>query len=185
MKKYFFILLLLTFSSCEVFNTRTPEDPRTPRGNYQPATTPEILIENMQNSFKDKLNDNYMACFSDKIFTFSPSAGSVSRYSFLQSWTKQDEGQFFNNLINSVPQNSIITLSFSNPELNPQGDSASYSAGYAISVPFLDEQKPKYYQGNLHFTMIRDSRLQWVISYWMDIKDEQYPSWSELKGRLN
>lgn len=185
MKKYFFILLLLTFSSCDIFHTRSSEGPNTQRGNFQPPTTPGILIQNLQNSFKDKLSDNYMACFSDKIFTFSPSAGSVSMYSVLQNWSRQDEGQFFNNLINSVPQNSIITLSFSDTLMVPQGDSASYSAGYAISVPFLDEQKPKYYQGNLHFTMIRDNKLQWVISYWMDIKDEKYPSWSELKGRLN
>ncbi|MGE5432731.1 MAG: hypothetical protein ACM3QX_16730 [Syntrophomonadaceae bacterium] len=185
MKKYLFILFLLTLSSCEIFNTRNSEDPHTPRGSYQPATTTEILIQNLQNSFKDKLNDNYMACFSDKVFSFSPSAGSVSKYSFLQTWTRQDEGQFFNNLINSVPQNSIITLSFSNPETNPQGDSTSFTAGYEISVPFLDEQKPRFYKGSLHFTMIRDNKLQWVISYWMDIQNEQYPSWSELKGRLN
>lgn len=185
MKKYFFILLLLTLSSCDVFHTRSSEPPITQRGNFQPATTTDILLQNLQNSFKDKLMDNYMACFSDKIFSFSPSAGSVSRYSILQNWTRQDEGQFFNNLINSVPQNSIITLSFSKTELIPQGDSTSYSAKYTITVPFLDEQKPKLYQGNLHFTMIRDSKLQWVISYWMDIKDEQYPSWSELKGSLN
>lgn len=185
MKKYFFILLLLTLSSCDVFNTRSSEPPTTQRGNYQPATTTDMLLQNLQNSFKDKLLDNYMACFSDKIFSFSPSAGSVSRYSILQNWTRQEEGQFFNNLINSVPQNSIIELVFSNDRLAPQSDSTSYSAKYTITVPFLDEKKPKVYQGNLHFTMIRDSKLQWVISYWMDIKDEQYPSWSELKGSLN
>ncbi|MGE5401529.1 MAG: hypothetical protein ACM3S2_14095 [Ignavibacteriales bacterium] len=185
MIKYTAIILLLFVASCDIVSTRTPEDPGRPRGNYQPATTPELLVQNFSNSFKDKLADNYMACFSEKVFNFSPSAGSASKYSFLQNWTLQDEGQFFNNLINSVDQNSIITVSFSKQEMFLQGDSASFSAEYSVSVPFVDKQKPGYYQGNLHFTLIRDSRLQWVISYWLDIKDEKYPSWSELKGSLN
>jgi hypothetical protein len=176
------------FCSCDLFSVRSPENPEAARSNYETATTPEILIKNLKDSFKDKVVENYIMCFVDSSFTskkfsFYPSAGSGSKYPFLLSWNIQGERQYFVNLTNSINKNSQIILEFSNEEKNFQGDSTSYTAGYSITVPTDDEQKPKYYQGNIHLTLIRDERLQWAISSWQDIKDENYPSWSELKGR--
>ncbi|MCX6149820.1 MAG: hypothetical protein NTX22_04780 [Ignavibacteriales bacterium] len=183
-----FCLTTFIFVSCDIFSTRSAEKPETPRTNNQTATTPEILIQNLKDSFKDKVVENYLSCFvdssfSDKKFRFYPSAGSGSKYIFLLSWNLQGERQYFINLINSIDKNNNIVLSFINEEKNFLGDSTSYTASYSISIPTLDEQKPKYYEGNLHFTLIRDGRLQWSISNWQDIKDETFPSWSELKGR--
>ncbi|MGE5681601.1 MAG: hypothetical protein ACM34K_12055 [Bacillota bacterium] len=180
-----FLLFFCLLIGCDIFKTRDPESPELPRSNYVPATTPDILIQNFINSFKDKVQENYISCFSEKKFIFAPSAESASKFSFLLNWTLQDERQYFNNLINQVPQNSEISLKFLNEQKNFYGDSSSYSAIYSLSVPFIDAQKPKYYQGSLHFVCTKDQNNQWVISNWQDIKDEKYPSWSELKGRLN
>ncbi|MEI7811268.1 MAG: hypothetical protein WCJ01_02460 [Ignavibacteria bacterium] len=184
--KSIFVILLLSFTiiSCDILSTREPETPQHSRANYVPSTTPEALIQNLVNSFKDRIPENYASCFSANKFQFSPSAESASMFMFLLSWDLQSEKQYFNNLINTAMQNSQIILNFSSEEKNLYGDSVSYTAVYSLSVPFTDDQKPKFYQGNVHYTFSKENN-NWVISYWADIKDEKYPCWSELKGRLN
>lgn len=182
------ILPALLFISCDLFTTRPSEEPESPRSNYNIATTPEILIQNLKDSFRDKVSDNYLACFidssfSDKKFSFLPSAESSSKYPFLMNWSLQGERSYFINLINSVSEDASIVLNMENEEKNFSGDSTVYSAQYSISIPVTDDQKPKYYQGTLRFIMLRDSRLQWVIYRWEDVKDKNFLSWSELKGR--
>lgn len=183
--KFAVLILLIFIAGCDLVTTRDPEPPQLPRANYTPATTPEILIQNLINAFHDKIPENYISCFSEKKFQFSPSAGSAAQFQFLQSWTYQDERQNFNNIIHAVPGSAQIVLNLVNQQKNLYGDSVAFAAVYSLSVPFSDEQKPRYYQGNLHFTFIKDQNNQWVISNWLDIKDEKYPSWSELKGRIN
>lgn len=181
------VAFAIAFSSCDMFSTRPSEEPESPRTNYNIATTPDILIQNLKDSFRDKVPENYLACFidssfSDKNFVFLPSAESISRYPFLTDWSLQGERSYFINLVNSVDRNSPIILSFEREEKNFSGDSTIYSSQYSLSIPVIDDQRPKYYQGELRFTMIRDSRLQWVIYRWEDIKDKDFLSWSDLKG---
>ncbi len=190
MKHYFFAVILLAFSGCDLFTTRTAEPPNQPRSNYQQAITPDILIQNLINSLADKDVVNYLACFSDpsysqKAFTFSPSSSSLSQFPSLgDNWGIKNEEQYFNNMISKVPDNSQIVLTISNPVMSPQGDSVFYSASYFLNVPASDPNLPQNYQGDLKFNMIRDSRSIWVIYFWQDSKSSNtLPSWSDLKGR--
>jgi len=189
MKHYFFIIILLTVSGCDLFTTRTAEPPNQPRSNYQQAVTPDLLIQNLINSLADKDVVNYLMCFSDtsysqKVFTFSPSSSSLSQFPALgDNWGVKNEEQYFNNMISKVPANSQIVLTISNPTMSPQGDSVFYSASYFLNVPATDPNLPQNYQGDLKFNMIRDSRSIWTIYYWQDSKSGSLPSWSELKGR--
>ena len=77
----FFFILLLT--SCDLFDTRDAEPPDETRSNFRQAIEPEIVIENMINSFADKNVQNYLACFVDssfiqRNFIFSPSSGPTA-----------------------------------------------------------------------------------------------------------
>lgn len=190
---FVFFCVILVFSlllaSCDMFTSRDPESPVAPRTDYTAASTPEILMDNFRNSFKDRITENYLVCFVDSSFTsrkysYTASAGSVLTYPHLLYWNLQAERQYFVNLVNALQSESAISLTYSNLTVNYYSDSASVSAAYSLSVPFKDESRPKYYQGSLKFTLVRDQRLQWAISYWQDIKDQKYPSWSELKGSL-
>jgi hypothetical protein len=191
MKIYLFISLsLFCFIGCDLLTTRDAQPPGNPRSNYQSPVTPEILIDNLINSFKDKNVENYTASFSDTSFTskrfvFVPSSGAAAQFPSLSSdWNLFDEEQYFRNMISKVSDDLPITLIFSNTEYSPQGDSLIFGSSYSINVPHGQLDLPTDYQGELRFTMIRDSRSIWSISFWQDNKSSNLPSWSELKGRF-
>ncbi|MHB1688798.1 MAG: hypothetical protein ACYCVH_15700 [Ignavibacteriaceae bacterium] len=190
MKLYIFLILLIFVSGCDLFTTRTAEPPNQPRSNYQQAVTPDILIQNLINSLADKNVQNYLSCFSDsaytqKVFTFSASSSALSQFPALaENWGKKNEEQYFNNMILKVADNIQISLTLSNSSISPQGDSLFYTASYFLNVPTSDPNLPQSYQGDLKFSMIRDSRSLWTIYYWQDYSNNSsLPSWSELKGR--
>ncbi len=186
---YFIILFLAGFYGCDILQTRNAESPNQPRSNYQQAVTPQILISNLVNSLNEKDVQNYISTFVDSSFTdkkfyFSPSSGALSQYPFLiNDWSIKDEEQYFNNLKTKVSDNTPITLSLTNEQYSPFGDSLIYTATYSLNVP-NDQSEPKDYQGDLRFTMIRDNRAVWVIYFWQDTKSTALPSWSELKGKF-
>lgn len=180
----FLILVSLSINACDFFKARDPESPEAPRDNFQIATTPQELIQNLKNALRDEVVENYLICFSKDKFLFSPSAGSMLTYPSLQNWDIRSEEQYFRNMVNSIDKKSQIVLSLSDEKIQRTTDSVLYSASYLLSVPFVSDQFPKSYKGILHYTMIQDSSLQWIIKSWQDIKQENLPSWSDLKGRM-
>ena len=190
MKFFCLIVSLIFISGCDLFSVRDAEVPNQPRSNYQLAVTPDILIENLQNSLKDKSVENYLASFANTTFTtqrfsFSPSASAASQFPALSdNWGISNEEQYFNNLKTKVDVNSPITLNLSNISSSSFGDSLVYSASYTLNVPSITTDLPTNYQGELRFNMVRDSRAVWVIYFWQDTKNSNLPSWSDLKGRL-
>jgi len=189
MRCFIVIFFLILLGGCDLFQTRDAQQPNQSRSNYQVATSSDIVIQNLINSMKENNLQNYLACFSDtsfsgKPFLFIPSSGAASLYpSFASPWDKKNESYYFTTLIGR-PIGDTIRLVITNPNSSQVGDSLIYSASYTLSVPFIDASIPSLYEGDLKFSMILDSRLVWSIYLWQDIKSTQYPSWSELKGRL-
>ncbi len=183
-----FILLIPFHLSCDLFMTRDPEDPADRKSNFQSAFVPEIVIENLKYSFEDKNVQNYLACFVDTSFSarsfhFQPSSEALSQYQFLgQGWSLNDEQRYLNSIIASVPTDFPLILSFTDETFSRSGDTVVYSASYSINLPFI-QPETSIYQGNVQFNMTNDARSVWVIYYWQDIKLQNNPSWSELKGK--
>ncbi|MFH1196533.1 MAG: hypothetical protein V1720_12590 [bacterium] len=182
------IVVLLFAYSCDILTTRDSEPPDQPRSNFLPATTPEILFQNFQNSIREKNEPNYMASFVDssflnKIYKFVPSSGSISQYSILAYWDLTAEKQYFNHIIASAGD-FPISVTLVETEKSITGDSASFQFDYELSLPFTDESIPSKYEGTLLFKIQLDTQQKWVIYEWEDYKKEALPSWSELKGRF-
>jgi hypothetical protein len=188
MKNLVIILLLFSAVSCDIFETRDAEPPDQSRSNYQPATSPEILIQNLIDSFADKDVVNYQNTFvsglSNRVFTFIPSSTALSRFQNLwATWNIDDEVQYFNNMKTSVPDELPILLS--GLSLSPEsfsifGDSLKYNSEYFISVPQRNSE-PLIFQGNLELSMIIVATV-WKVYLWKDNAIEDNPSWSDLKG---
>ncbi|MCF6271167.1 MAG: hypothetical protein L3J41_15750 [Melioribacteraceae bacterium] len=190
MKKVIIILILLLISSgCDLLTTREAEIPDTRRKNYLPATTPDILFLNLRNSLKEKVLENYMSSFVDISFSqypfiFIPSSESVASFPTLAEWNLQSEQQYFNNLLVATKDNIPIILDLQNEIKSNMGDSAIYQYDYILSLTPNNENLSSTYRGNLKFYIYLDSRNQWVISRWEDLKVGDNPTWSELKGAL-
>ena len=190
MKNLVIILLLFLAVSCDIFETRDAESPDQARSNYQPATSPEILIQNLIDSFADKDVVNYQNTFvtdlSNRIFTFVPSSTALSRFQNLWlTWNIDAEVQYFNNMKTSVPDELPVLLS--GLSLSPEsfsifGDSLKYNSEYFISVPQINSE-PLIFQGNLELSMINVSTV-WLVYFWKDNAIEDNPSWSDLKGSV-
>jgi len=189
MKNLVFIMLLLSAVSCDIFETRDAEPPDRSRSNYQPATSPETLIQNLINSLADKDVVNYQNTFvtglSNRVFTYVPSSTALSRFQNLWlTWNTDSEVQYFNNMKTSVPDELPVSLSLS---LSPEsfsifGDSLKYNSEYFISIPQRNSD-PLIFQGSLELSMI-NIRTVWLVYFWKDNAIKDNPSWSDLKGSV-
>ena len=120
-------------------------------------------------------------CFSP--FTFVPtSSAQVTYQSIWLDWNIDSEFQYFKSAQTTVPSELPMTLSLSTEQESFSvlgADSVKYSSNY--SIPQYNSNALNY-QGNVEFTLIRDSRQIWVINYWKDYAIQDYSSWSDLKG---
>ncbi len=187
--KYYLLVFLFVLTACDLLSTREAETPNASRDNFLPATSPEILFSNLTNSFKDKVVENYIACFSDpaytdKQFNFVPTSSASVIYAAFSNWDLSSERGYFSNLVNTLPENTPIILSLSQLGSTQYSDSAVYDFSYILNTNFSSENISPIYQGNLKFTVVLDNRQQWVISRWIDFEKNGYFSWSELKGRM-
>jgi len=187
MKHFFIIFVLLSLTACDIFNTRDAEDPEESRSNYTTPSEPEILIQNLINSFSDKDANNYIKSFTDpafsnKVFFFLPTSSASQTFSNIWTdWNVDKEFQYFQNLVTAVPEGLPVTLIFTNKNFNQLGDSLNYTAGYSINVP-QSNAEPLNYKGNIKFSMVRDMRDTWAIYFWQDNAISDSQSWSDLKG---
>lgn len=189
MKYLVLILSLMFLVSCDIFNTRDAAEPDEGRSDYLTASEPGILIQNLMNSFSDKdvvnYKNSFVKGFSDKVFSFLPSGTALLTYSNIwPTWDLDSEAEYFNNLNIAAPDDLPVrlTLSLSLESFGIiLGDSLKYTSEYSINVPQKNSDA-RNYQGNLEFSMTRDSRSVWVIYFWKDNAVGNNFSWSDLKG---
>ncbi|MDQ7816794.1 MAG: hypothetical protein RDU14_07170 [Melioribacteraceae bacterium] len=186
-------ILYITFLSailisCDLLTTRDPEDPDKLGSSNIPATSPQVLLQNLKSSMEEKILENYLACLVDssflkKKFQFVPATGSVTQYPVLNIWDLSSERQYFNNLKSNLSQGANISLQFINAVNTPLGDSAIYSLDYTLQITSNNLTFAGQYSGSALLKIFLDSRNQWVIVDWQDIKKENLLCWSDLKGR--
>lgn len=189
MKYLVFILSLMFLISCDIFNTRDAAEPDEGRSDYFTASEPGILIQNLMNSFSDKdvvnYKNSFVTGFSNKVFSFLPSGTALLTYSNIwPTWNLDSEVEYFNNLKITAPDDLPVTLTLS---LSLEsfgiilGDSLKYTSEYSINVPQKNSDA-RNYQGNLEFSMTRESGSVWAIYFWKDNAVGNNSSWSDLKG---
>jgi hypothetical protein len=186
------IMLCLGVVSCNLFETRTPDEPSEQSSNYIPPTTPELVFQNMVNAFHDMNYVNYLNSFadtvsSDFVFTFEPTQQARNRYyDSFNEWTKLSEQKYFTALQSKLQTGASLTLEFLT--LTQQGiasDSIQYEATYRLTVPHIQSNIPTQVQGSAQFFLVADRKRNWVIRRWDDFAQNQNDStWSDLKGLL-
>lgn len=191
------LIVSLLFQSCELFTTRSPEEPDLPRGTYQAPSLPEIVIENFKYAIIEKNTRNFISCLSDtatgslSAFVFTPTAEINAIYSSVFSeWSLDSEKRFFNNFINQVEASSNPAFSLNDGKfINDQGaDSVVFAGEYRLAFLNAIKSVNEKYSGRLQFTISKNKNGLWSISRWIDINpsvDSTGSTWSSLKARLS
>ncbi len=172
------------FISCDLFKTRTPQEPTQTSSNRIPPTDEEKILQNMINAFHDKNKINYLYSFSDVSFIFEPTTSARSSYGslFLQ-WDKLSEGNYFDQVMAKLQQNSTVTLKFDSINIVPTADSSQGDTYYNLTVPLSETNITKNFKGRAQFIFARDQTGYWSIRRWLDIGTNSSDStWSDLKG---
>jgi len=196
MKYLMLVLLVVAISGCDVFSTRTPEDPDNSGNAFIPPTEPTIVIQNFESSLRGKNLENYLRCFNsdnsipNNKYLFIPSQEASSSFSTLFfNWSLDEERRFFNTFKSLLNNESIPALNWIDRKAvieNP--DSAVFESNYDLFVNFTDINIPKQYNGKLRFVIINDNNGLWSISKWYDYNlnqsDTILNSFSILKAKL-
>ncbi len=188
MRKYFLILLCFLYS-CDIFETRSPEEPDQSPVVFLPATSVEVLMQNFLNSVKYKSLQNYSECFiGDGKFNFIPAQDAFATYqSIFQNWSFTDEQRSFKSIISAVSGENTIFLNFEKSQyqyISP--DSIIYTANYEINLPVVQPLNLEKYNGKILLTISQTNDGTYKIVRWSDFQtsnDTIYPSWSILKAR--
>jgi hypothetical protein len=178
------MMLCMGLCSCDLFKTRTPQEPTQVSSNYVPPTDPEKVMQNMINAFHDKNKINYLYSFSDASFVFEATTKASSVYgSVFLLWDKSWEGNYFERVMNRLQQNSYVTLTFGTLTTTPFADSTQVETEYQLTVPHTDANTAKNFNGRAQFLFVRDQSGLWSIRQWLDINlGVSDSTWSDLKG---
>jgi hypothetical protein len=184
------ISLSLFCITCNLFETRDPEEPSESSFNFVPATVPSIVLSNLQNAIAQKSIENYVSNFSDSTvtnrrFMFIPSPEASAQYPNIRSWSYADEREYFENLIANAIANGFSSLLLTAKDSLITPDEANYNFDYIFTFEHTEPGFPTTARGNLQFTMATDERDIWTIYQWSDFKTTEDIAWSSFKGKFS
>ncbi|MDA0986640.1 MAG: hypothetical protein O3A55_03455 [Bacteroidetes bacterium] len=186
------IIFSILFLSCDIFSTRTPEDPLIEGNTNPPATTPQLVISNFISSLQNKNILDYESLFSDtlqggRLFKFNPTSSAKNRFGNLfQDWNKYSEKQFITKLFSSLNKSSSpnLTLSSSLYEYT-YSDSARFSSNYILTVNHNSTSISTKFNGKFYLLLSKNKSNIWSISTWDDFESSKDSSFSDCKGAFS
>jgi len=170
---------------------RDVEPPEQRSGSsWQPPTTPEQVLGNMEQAVLERNVDNYLRCLSDstrgnRSFRFLPDEETQSNYpGVFSDWSLEEEKRVFRGMENSVPGDSLFQLVFADQSQQVElfGDSARIEIRYTLRVHHTREDVAQQASGLSRFSLSRNAQRNWVIHRWDDIREGEGITWSTLKA---
>ncbi len=180
------VAISFLFLSCDLLNTRDPQNPDAGNQTLPTAFTKEILIDNFQKSFQQKNIQEYAKLFTDSSFLFLPTQSALARYSAVfSSWNKTSESDYFRNAMTAIGAASSPQIFFINSSTIPyHSDSALYMADYTVFVPHTRANITIQFAGRSELYLSPNKNNIWTIYRWIDFETKKDSSWSELKGQF-
>lgn len=159
--------------------------------SWQPPTTPEQVLENMEQAVLERNVDNYLRCLSDSTegeqpFRFVPDEETRNVFpQVFAGWGLEEEKRVFREMENSVPTDSILQLVFDEDQERVEfTDSARIEVRYTLRVHHNRAELGRRATGRVRFALARNAQRNWVIYRWEDFREEESMTWSELKAAL-
>ncbi|TAE23540.1 MAG: hypothetical protein EAZ92_14460 [Candidatus Kapaibacterium sp.] len=188
-------LLVGACSSCTFFTTRTPEPPDTRRSSFQPPTSSQVVISNIQAAIREKNIENYIQSFvagdsgtAQQRFSFEPSAEAAARFaSVFIGWNVVKERQSFTAFTAKIPAAAAPTILLSNDRFELMSpDSVVFVADYVLRPNAPQSGIGTEFAGRMRISIVSFANGFWAIRRWTDqaLPQSQSASWSVLKAQF-
>lgn len=177
---------------CGLFATRDPENPINSGSGNEPATSPTIVLRNLENSLNYANAGDYRKCFADTSRGLRPyefhasSQGLAAAPSQFANWGIEKEEEYARNVFAELRDGASASVVFTPSEVTtPQiGDSVRFSADYLVRFPHTRLGAEEEATGTLELTFRQSRQNEWFISVWRDISRNDKTSWSLIKARF-
>jgi len=183
---------LLAVSSCELFTPREAEPPLDTSDPYawKPPTAPEIVLENLSNSFPAGKRNFYLDVLKPSQdgglgFIFVPDPGiASSQPGVFDGWGFTEEENFITKLFESLQEGGFQRLTWEIDQISPIGDTYEVIADYTITLSYKagNEALPVQLGGQSTITMAQNSDLIYEIVQWEDLNSDTLKCWTEMKA---
>jgi len=184
-----FVLLVIFYQGCGIFDTRDPQEPETIRSTFFPPTSADLVIDNLSYSIQEKNSGNYNKCLSSENFRYFPDSRSQLQYEqIFINWDILSEKNYLDNLISRQEGGNSSAVLFLDNELLTQftSDSARFQADYIFVFQHNQANIPKSSRGRMSLILATDSDALFYIRRWEDFRQNDTDfTWSEFKANFS
>ncbi|RMG19953.1 MAG: hypothetical protein D6730_20680 [Bacteroidetes bacterium] len=177
------VLACLLFGAC--FKVRPVEPPGAGNSDWVSPTDYEILLENLKTALSKRNTQNYLRCFDEEHFRFSPAASLLTNNESLwQNWSLQDEQAYLDKLfgeLTALSGNSLILEQIDLQDVS--ADSLRYLGSYTLRMNHPDTSLTTLFKGQVQWVIKINEFNEWTIHRWTDLEVARDSSWSHLKLR--
>jgi hypothetical protein len=183
------LLAALLAAACNnPFSTRTPEEPPLNGGAaILPATSPERVLNNLQESFRARSIQDYLDVFSDDfIFSPDPKDSLAWEQDYRSRWTKERESDFALNFFQQAQQDSTFQVQMNTyaPSVYNPGE-RMYTYYYKLTSGGKTIPEVTIY-GWAEFYFRENAEGKWSIMLWVDHwARENSPAGGALRARFS
>ncbi|MFC2150554.1 hypothetical protein ACFLQV_03520 [Calditrichota bacterium] len=188
---YIFSVFLIVLFGCELFTTRTPEEPNGGSGSgWQFPNSPEHVILNLENAFSIRSSLDYMRSFpteEDSSYSYVPDQQTVNnKPAAFEGWGLRNEQAFSEALFSksNLPLDSLVIVDFPIEQRTLLGDSATLSIQYSMHIGHVRSDLAREFEGRSELQLWRSEDGGWIVRRWEDYRTSDLPCLSDLKAEF-
>ena len=178
------VLAAVLAGGCDLFATREPVVSGSQESLWQPPTSPEIVVTNLELAWEiGNFNDYDRALTDDFTWTADPADAAQLEIEFpgagvLDDWDADVEVEVATTIRGSVDSLAVDLIQFD----DDQGQTVRLlKYDYTVSL-FTGETRTDYV-GEAWFHIAQQPGGEWLIRDWEDVSGQTGDSWGLLKGR--
>lgn len=177
-------LLVLAAGGCDLFSTRSAENPSANRGTWEVPREPEQVLVNMSYALLERNAVNYMRSFDPEGFDFVADQVVLAEDPTMEDWSYVEENSHVTGLFSegTLPRDSSVSVVFRSTDETLLGDSAVIITVYDLMARVALAGAPGPMSGTAHFYLRIGSDGYWQVYRWEDRRTEELATWSDLKS---
>ena len=176
--------LSFLISGCDLFSTRSPEEPDSDRRSWETPRVPSDVLTNMSNALFERDAVNYLRSFHPEDFEFFADNVALANDPTLAPWYYEHESGHITSLLSegTLPRDSLLFVIFTTPDETILQDSAEILTPYELTAGVALSGAPRRMAGTAHFFLRMGSEGYWQIYRWVDQRTQEQNTWSDLRS---